>query len=123
FVAGLVARHAPLAFGEGGDFGFGRGRGGGLAMLSGLGRGHGFEVLTVPPVEAVLSDHTVAPASSTLTRWLLGRGRVTDAAAVLGREYVIEGEVVPGDRRGRTIGYPTANVEVECLAPGDGVYA
>jgi riboflavin kinase/FMN adenylyltransferase len=46
-----------------------------------------------------------------------------DAAIVLGRDYEVVGKVVKGEQRGRTIGFPTANVETECLVPGDGVYA
>jgi riboflavin kinase/FMN adenylyltransferase len=123
FVSSLVARYSPAAFVEGADFRFGKGRAGDLAMLEELGRGHGFSVERIDAVEVALSDHTVARASSSLVRWLLEHGRVTDAARVLGREYELEGEVVSGDRRGRTIGYPTANLRTECLAPGDGVYA
>jgi riboflavin kinase/FMN adenylyltransferase len=123
FVSDLVARYSPVAFVEGGDFRFGKGRKGDLALLEQLGQGAGFSVERVEAVEVSLSDHTMARASSSLVRWLLEHGRVTDTARVLGREYELEGEVVRGDRRGRTIGYPTANLRVECLVPGDGVYA
>lgn len=123
FVRGVVRDLAPLAIVEGGDFRFGRGRAGDLDVLRGLGRALGFEVHEVQPVEVVLADHTVARASSTLCRWLISNGRVRDAAAVLGRPYSLPGVVVRGDRRGRTIGCPTANVSTECLAPADGVYA
>jgi riboflavin kinase/FMN adenylyltransferase len=58
-----------------------------------------------------------------MVRWLLNNGRVSDAARVLGRPHTLRGMVVRGDRRGRTIGYPTANIESPCLAPADGVYA
>jgi riboflavin kinase / FMN adenylyltransferase len=123
FVAGLVAKWTPIAFVEGADFRFGRKRGGDLALLAELGRAHGFEVIRFEPVEIAFSDHTVTTASSTVTRWLLEQGRVTDAAIVLGRPYELDGEVVRGDRRGREIGFPTANLSVQCLAPADGVYA
>jgi riboflavin kinase/FMN adenylyltransferase len=48
---------------------------------------------------------------------------MTDAARILGRPYQVEGRVVRGDRRGRTLGYPTANVAAESMLPADGVYA
>lgn len=123
FVAGLVAKWSPIAFVEGADFRFGHRRAGDLALLAELGRGHGFEVVRFEPVEVALSDHTVTTASSTVTRWLLEQGRVTDSAIVLGRPYELDGEIVRGDRRGREIGFPTANLSVQCLAPADGVYA
>jgi riboflavin kinase/FMN adenylyltransferase len=62
------------------------------------------------------------PASSSIARWLIEHGRVRDAAAVLGRAYEMTGTVVAGDRLGRQIGYPTANLDSPCLAPADGVY-
>lgn len=123
FIARLVAKYAPSAFVEGADFRFGHGRAGDIGALVELGREHGFEVITVPPVEAILGDHTVVAASSTLARWLIEHGRVGDAAAVLGRDYELEGEVIAGDRRGRSLGFPTANLRQECLPPADGVYA
>jgi len=124
FVAGLVRDHAPLAIVEGADFRFGKGRAGDLALLAKLGLRHGFSVETVAPqVEVALWDHTVVTASSRLVRWLLRGGRVADAATVLGHAYEMIGTVVQGDRRGRTIGYPTANIRSECMAPADGVYS
>jgi riboflavin kinase/FMN adenylyltransferase len=58
----------------------------------------------------VLGDDSIVTASSSITRWLLAHGRVRDAAAVLGRPHEVTGEIVRGDRRGRTLGFPTANV-------------
>jgi riboflavin kinase/FMN adenylyltransferase len=123
FVRRLVAEHAPAAIVEGPDFRFGRGRRGGLDLLRSMGAAMGFAVEVVEPVVAVLSDHTEVVASSSIVRWLVANGRVTDAARVLGRPYSIVGRVVRGDRAGRTLGYPTANVRTECLPPADGVYA
>ena len=108
---------------EGDDFRFGKGRQGDHATLSALGKSLGFGVEIVEPVEAALTDQTIVRASSTMVRWLVERGRVRDAAAVLGRPYAFSGEVVEGDRRGRTIGYPTANIKAAQLLPADGVYA
>jgi riboflavin kinase/FMN adenylyltransferase len=66
-----------------------------------------------------------AGISSTRIRALVSEGRVEEAAELLGRAYVLRGEVVVGDRRGRTIGFPTANVlpEAEAVVPAYGVYA
>ncbi len=108
---------------EGPDFRFGRRRAGDLGVLRALGEHHAFDVHTVDTVTATLDDHTTPKASSTLTRWLLAHGRVRDAAHVLGRPYRIEGEVVQGDRIGRTIGFPTANINPETMTPAQGVYA
>lgn len=123
FVDHLLDRYAPRAIVEGADFRFGRGRKGDVALLDSLGRRKGFRLVVVEPVTATLTDLTVVTASSTITRWLLLHGRVGDAARVLGRKYAIRGVVEQGDRRGRTIGYPTANIASPCLAPADGVYA
>jgi riboflavin kinase/FMN adenylyltransferase len=119
-----VARELrPVAVVEGPDFRFGRGRAGDVATLRERGKSRGFSVEVVPSVEVALTDHTCAAASSTLARWLIEHGRVRDAALVLGRAYEMEGQVVRGERRGREIGYPTANLESPTLAPADGVYA
>jgi riboflavin kinase/FMN adenylyltransferase len=78
----------------------------------------------IEPVEIALLDLTVAPVSSSLIRWLLGSGRVRDAAICLGRPYILEGEVVKGYQRGRTIGVPTANLDCGAqMMAAEGVYA
>lgn len=108
---------------EGADFHFGKGRSGHVAELRTIGARLGFGVEVVDPVEVALADQSVVRASSSIVRWLLSHGRVADAAAVLGRPYALTGPVVGGDRRGRTIGFPTANLEPEQIPPGPGVYA
>lgn len=123
FVEWLASTFRPAAIVEGKDFRFGRQRAGDVRVLAELGQRHGVRVRVLDPIEVVLDDHSLAPASSTLCRWLLKNGRVADAARVLGRTHVVEGEVVRGDRRGRTIGFPTANIATEVLTPADGVYA
>jgi riboflavin kinase/FMN adenylyltransferase len=123
FVRWVVQRHAPSVWVEGADFRFGKGRAGDVALLANLGASLGFTAEVLAPVEVPLSDHTVVTASSTITRWLLRHGRVRDAVNVLGRPYTLVGEVVRGDRRGRTIGVPTANVLTPNALPLDGVYA
>ena len=126
FVDGLVERFAPVCFVEGPDFRFGRKRTGTLQTLESLGRSRGFTVEQVEPVFVALTDQTVVRASSTMTRWLLGHGRVRDASAVLGKPYTLAGVVERGQRRGRAIGIPTANLGLPAdgpVPPADGVYA
>lgn len=123
FIDRLVAQHRPAAVVEGVDFRFGRGRAGDAATLHALGERRGFAVHIVEPVSVALLDQTVVTASSTIARWLVSRGRVGDAAIVLGRPYELTGRVVPGERRGRALGFPTANLLTPCLLPADGIYA
>jgi riboflavin kinase / FMN adenylyltransferase len=76
------------------------------------------------PVSVPLLDLSVVPVSSSLIRWFLSYGRARDAAICLGRAYALEGEVVTGHQRGRTIGIPTANLRItDQMVPDDGVYA
>ncbi|MFM8305105.1 MAG: bifunctional riboflavin kinase/FAD synthetase [Actinomycetota bacterium] len=111
----------------GADFHFGHRRHGTVRLLEQMGAELGFEVLGLGlvPIEGETSG---LPYSSTEIRRLLGAGRVRDAAALLGRPprpHEVWGTVEPGDRRGRELGYPTANVAVPsriCL-PADGIYA
>lgn len=125
FVKRLLERLPIRAIVEGPDFHFGHRRAGNVRVLAELGAELGFSVHVVAPVEVALTDGAVVTASSTLARWLISHGRVADAARVLGRPYELRGEVVPGDQRGRTIGFPTANLKVVGgeLLPADGVYA
>lgn len=123
FVRASAERFRPIAFVEGDDFHFGHARAGNNRVLAELGRRMGFTVDVVPAVSVPLTDHQIAPARSTIVRWLLESGRVRDAAIVLGKPYELTGTVVRGDRRGRTIGFPTANLEVPTMIPADGVYA
>lgn len=96
----------------GSGFRFGRRRAGDLDLLRRL----GLDARQVPIVEGV---------SSTRIRQLAHSGDVSGAATMLGRPLEVEGEVVGGDRRGATLGFPTANLEVdpELLVPGFGIYA
>lgn len=102
------------------DFALGRNREGDVATLQALGAELGFSVQTVKPF---LLDGQVV--SSTRIRALLAQGDVRTATRLLGRYPTVAGEVVPGARRGRALGYPTANLEVrqEWAVPADGVYA
>jgi riboflavin kinase / FMN adenylyltransferase len=103
----------------GANFRFGRGRSGDLAALTDIGQTMGFRVRGVAPV---LEDGE--PISSTRIREALARGAVDAARALIGRRYFVEGEVVRGEGRGRTLGIPTANLALENeTVPGGGVYA
>lgn len=127
FVAAVVARHRPVAIVEGADFRFGRQRSGDMRKLAALGRSFRFQAIVQPAVEIGLSDMLVAPVSSSLIRWLVGRGRMVDAAMCLGEHYALGGRVVEGERQGRKLGVPTANLDprayAQQLPPMDGVYA
>ena len=105
------------------DFHFGVKRAGNVAMLRDLGKQFDFEVAPVQLIQR--PDGVTEPVSSTSIRRALAGGQVEVATNLLGRAYEVRGVVVNGDKRGRTIGFPTANVEVPnamCL-PADGVYA
>jgi len=109
---------------EGPDFHFGKDRAGDINTLRAIGLKNNFTVDQVEPVEVALSDASSAVASSSLLRWLLQHGRVNDVAAVLGRAYQLTGVVQKGDQRGRTLGWPTANIATGArLIPSDGIYA
>lgn len=123
FVDWLVDTHRPTHLVEGPDFHFGKGRSGTIDTLRELASARRVTVEVVPPVVVTLRDQSEVVASSSLVRWLLGHGRVRDAAFVLGRPHEVRGTVVTGDRIGRTIGFPTANIRTPDLVPGDGIYA
>lgn len=104
------------------DFRFGRGGLGTPALLRELGPLHGFSVEVVDDVYLPGSSRRV---SSTWIRELLIDGDVVEAARVLGRYPDVRGEVVHGLKRGRELGFPTANLStiVDAFVPADGVYA
>ncbi|MFZ9483259.1 MAG: bifunctional riboflavin kinase/FAD synthetase [Ilumatobacteraceae bacterium] len=105
------------------DFHFGRGRQGNVATLREFGAGAGFDV--EPVTLLARTDGPGEPVSSTAIRRAMAGGQVELAAQMMGHAFEARGRVVTGDQRGRTLGFPTANVEVPnvtCL-PADGVYA
>jgi len=120
FVADLlVGKLAATVIVVGRNFRFGNKRAGDLATLERLGKEHGFEVR---PFD--LSGDEIGPFSSTRVRDAITRGDVEDAKRVLGRPHAFAGIVAKGDQRGRTLGFPTANIEdVTELVPAAGVYA
>jgi riboflavin kinase / FMN adenylyltransferase len=104
---------------EGVNFGFGRGRSGNVETLAELCRRDGLPLVVVEPLQL-----DGEPVSSTRVRSALQRGAVAEAARCLGRPYRLTGLVGTGQRRGATLGFPTANLErTGTLIPGNGVYA
>jgi riboflavin kinase/FMN adenylyltransferase len=103
------------------DHGFGRGREGDPDALRRFGAQHGFTVDVVEPIEA-----KGGAVSSSRLRAMVAAGEIADVRNCLGRPYSVRGVVVEGERKGRELGFPTANLEVlgpNKLLPGDGVYA
>ena len=127
FVRKLVNEYAPVAFVEGADFRFGRGRAGDIALLKELGATHGYDVVIQPSRDVTLSDLSVVTVRSSVIRWLIGHGRPADAQRCLSEPFSLTSAVIHGEHRGRTIGIPTANLELDTLndhmLPADGVYA
>jgi riboflavin kinase/FMN adenylyltransferase len=114
----LHARVRPVEVYVGYNFRFGHHREGSMRMLTELGPWLGFAVTIIPEVTIAEED-----VSSTRIRAALGQGEVEMAARLLGRPYPIRGRIVEGDRRGRTIGFPTANLAPENeILPAAGVY-
>ena len=112
--------HARLVV-VGADFHFGNGRRGNVALLDHMGRDLDFDVIGLE----LVSNPGEVTYSSTLVRQRLAAGDVRGAAELLGRVHEVRGTVVQGDRRGRELGFPTANVAVpeEICLPAAGIYA
>lgn len=102
------------------DYAFGRGRGGDVRHLRAMGRELGFGVRVVRPVSALKGV-----VKSRIIRELLSKGKFSEALKMLGHPYVMTGRVVKGHGRGRELGFPTANLEVDDskLIPSHGVYS
>ncbi|GGD44021.1 riboflavin biosynthesis protein [Microbacterium faecale] len=121
-VDGLRARRVLI----GEDFRFGHRGAGDATLLRRMGDDHGFTVEVIPPVASrsadVADDRRV---SSTWIRELLSVGDVERAAKLLGHDHGVRGEIVHGKRRGRALGFPTANLapSLDGFVPADGVYA
>ena len=112
---GIGASHVTVGF----DFRFGRGRMGDAGRLASLGRALGFGVTIIDKIEAL-----GAKASSTAIREALIAGAPEKAAEILGHDWIVDGTVEHGEKRGRTIGFPTANLHLgELIHPRHGVYA
>ena len=104
----------------GSDFRFGKDRAGDVALLETLGDSHGFDLEVVELLS--LGDAVV---SSSRIRGLVEGGHVAEAADLLGSRFTLSGEVIEGEKRGRNLGFPTANLRPPSrkLIPGNGVYA
>lgn len=117
----LVAKFKPKAIVIGYDHRFGHDRAGDISLLKQHAATHGYTVYEIP---AQLIEE--AAVSSTKIRNAIQAGHVSEATQMLGRHYSITGTVIPGARLGRTIGFPTANVQpqdADQLIPEKGVYA
>ncbi len=111
----LAARHVVV----GEDFHFGHRREGDVGTLRELGMALGFGVTVEPAVEGVAGR-----VSSTAVRAALAAGDLPHAASMLGRPFRMEGHVVPGERLGRTLGFPTANLRIRARpTPLQGIFA
>jgi len=121
FVKKVLLRRYPLGkVYVGSDFRFGYKRSGDVKTLKMLGKKYGFEVEIVP-----LQKISGKVVKSSLIRQLIGAGKITEAAKLLGREYFLMGKVVHGSNRGHKLGFPTINIkpaDAKCL-PKLGVYA
>ncbi len=116
----LVNNFHPKKIVVGFNHHFGNNREGNLTMLRNAGLKHDFEVIEM---EKQMEDEMTI--SSTAVRKFLLEGNILEANKLLGREYLMMGKVVEGKKLGRTIGFPTANIEVlneHKLIPADGVY-
>ncbi len=112
----LGRRLRPAAMVVGYDFRFGRARAGGLDLIRAR--------LPAVPIAQVDAHELDGVVSSSRIRDVVSTGDVAEGARLLGRPHFVRGTVVPGEQRGRRIGYPTANVETDAeLVPPAGVYA
>jgi len=121
-VEGLAAVHVIVGY----DYAFGKGRTGDVTVLSWMAEMEGFGLTVVEPMalDAPNGEGSGEVFSSTRIRDHLAGGRPRQAADLLGHWWSINGPVLPGDQRGRTIGFPTANISLEpYLVPKLGVYA
>ena len=120
FVASVIAGLGAREVFVGADFRFGHDRSGDGAVLAAMGADFDFSAQVVPQV----TDVEGAVVSSSRVRKCLAEGDLATAKRLLGRDFDLDGLVVQGDRRGRTLGFPTANLATPCEAlPRDGVYA
>ncbi len=108
------------------NFQFGKGRNGSPQTLHGAGSEHGFSVGVVGLLRKGASpDSNHFPITSSRIRRCVAEGRTAEAAGLLGRPFELRGEVIEGDRRGRKLGIPTANLDipVRMSVPVNGIYA
>ena len=120
FIEQVARAFRPVEIIVGADFAFGRGRSGNVEVLRTLGEEFGYRLRVVERIGDEAEDF-----SSSRVRASLMTGDVQRAAAVLGRPYFLRGTVVEGQRRGRELGFPTANLSLNgnFVVPADGIYA
>lgn len=106
------------------DYRFGKGRAGNAKVLGGLGKTFNFRTSVIPQIHFGVEGAAGEPYSSTLVRQALKDGKPRQAAALLGHWWTVNGPIVDGEKRGRRIGFPTANIEFhDSIVPRHGVYA
>ena len=119
-VDGLNVLHVCVGY----DYRFGKGRGGGVDVLGWMGEMEGFGLSVIDPVRIAVAPYERESYSSSLVRRALQNGQARIAADLLGHWWGLSGRVIRGDRRGRTIGFPTANIALgDTVIPRFGVYA
>jgi riboflavin kinase/FMN adenylyltransferase len=120
----LVEYVQPSVVVEGSDFNFGVKRAGDIDTLRQLGSEKGFEVSVVEPKQIGLSTGQTVRVSSTLIRYMLESGHVTDASAALGKPYRLVEQIILGRGVGKRLGFPTLNMKKpQQVIPAEGVYA
>jgi riboflavin kinase/FMN adenylyltransferase len=120
----LVENIRPSEVVEGHDFNFGAKRSGNIDTLRNSGARFGFDVSVIEPKTIELSTGQLVRVSSTMIRYMLESGHVTDAAAALGRPYRLMEKIIPGRGIGKKLGFPTLNMKKpEQVIPAEGVYA
>jgi riboflavin kinase / FMN adenylyltransferase len=120
----LMAAIRPAVIVEGDDFHFGASRAGDIRTLAQFGREQGFQVIIVPPRQIELPTGQTLRVSSTIIRYMIEGGHVTEAARALSRPYRLLGPIVSGWGRGRKLGFPTLNMsKPDQILPAEGVYA
>jgi riboflavin kinase / FMN adenylyltransferase len=120
----LVEKLRPSAVIEGEDFEFGYGRSGNVDMLKDIGSKKGFEVSTVGLEKMSFSRGESEKISSSLIRRFIEKGRINDVTAATGRPYRLIGTISKGRGIGKTLGFPTANLEpIDQMIPAEGVYS
>jgi riboflavin kinase/FMN adenylyltransferase len=125
FIEHFLVRHIrPCCVVEGEDFNFGAKRAGDVEFLRQSGKEHGFEVEVVEAEKIEIPGDDVLKVSSTLIRYMLEGGEVSDAAFALGRCYKLIGQVVSGRGKGKELGFPTINMAIGSqMIVQEGVYA
>ena len=120
FVSSVLPAIGVKQLCAGADFAFGRGRAGQIDTINDYGAAVGIKAYSVP----LLQDDNSVVISSSRIRAALQAGDPSAAATMLGRDWAVTGTVITGDQRGRTIGFPTANIALKNLQhPAFGVYA